>query len=305
MRLGIDVGGTKTEAVVVDDAGQVVDRVRGATGWGVRAVIETIEYLAGLLADRAASSFRDFESIGIGIPGQIPRGTTRVTQAVNLGIEDFDLGTELAARLGTPVAVENDVNAAALGARSVLGIENSMAYLNLGTGVAAGIVVDGTLRRGSRGVAGEVGHISIDPAGPPCACGQRGCIESFAGGAQIAARWGGGGDRPITDVFDSADRGDPLALQIRAGLVRGLASAIQILVLSHDVETVVVGGGVVAIGNRLIDLLNDALNVVAGESHFIASLDLANRVVRLPSGSPAAALGAALLPALAHPVSVS
>jgi predicted NBD/HSP70 family sugar kinase len=305
VRLGIDVGGTKTEAVVVDDDGQVVDRVRGATGRGVRSVIETIEYLAGVLADRSGSSFRDFESIGIGIPGQVPHGTTRVTQAVNLGIEDFDLGAELAARLGTPVAVENDVNAAALGARRVLGIETSMAYLNLGTGVAAGIVVDGALVRGSRGGAGEVGHISIDPDGPPCACGQHGCIESFAGGAHIAARWGRGGDRPITDIFDNADRGDSLALEIRAGLVRGLVSAIQVLVLAHDVESVVLGGGVVAVGNRLMDLLNGALAAVAAESHFIASLDLATRVTRLPSGSPAAALGAALLPALAHPAPVN
>ena len=127
-----------------------------------------------------------------------------------------------------------------------------MAYLNLGTGIAAGIVADGELWRGARGTAGEVGHISIDPNGPLCRCGQRGCIEALAGGGAIAERWGRPGALPVRDVFDAADAGDPLARELRSGLARGVAAAVRVLVLTADVDVVVLGGGVTALGDRLM-----------------------------------------------------
>ena len=96
--------------------------------------------------------------------------------------------TELEARLGVPVAVENDVNVATLGAVALSGIRD-LVYLSIGTGLAAGLVLDGTLRRGATGAAGEIGHVPIDPLGAVCQCGQRGCLETVASGRALAEAW--------------------------------------------------------------------------------------------------------------------
>ncbi|MBD3751057.1 MAG: ROK family protein, partial [Micrococcales bacterium] len=205
MRLGLDVGGTKTDAVAVAPDGAIVARTRLATGWGPDAVVQTIlAAVSGLCADPALAT-ADIRSVGIGIPGRIEPGSGRVEHAVNLGVETLDLAAAVAPALGVPVRVENDVKAAALGAASLRGGTQSMGYLNLGTGMAAAVVTDGVLWRGARGGAGEIGHLSIDPAGPVCRCGQRGCIEALAGGGAVSARWGKPGALPIRDIFDAAD----------------------------------------------------------------------------------------------------
>ena len=179
MRVGLDVGGTKTDAVVIDDAGKVQAAVRRPTGWGPDAVTATVVDAVAALAGELALPVAAFASVGIGIPGLIEPGSTRVMHAVNLGIVELDLAAAVGPALGLPVAVENDVKAAALGAYALEGATGgTLAYLNFGTGVAAGIVVDGVLWTGSTGTAGEVGHLSIDANGPLCTCGQRGCVEA-------------------------------------------------------------------------------------------------------------------------------
>ena len=295
MRAGLDIGGTKTDAVAVDSAGAIVARVRLATGWGADAVVRTVLEAVRLLgADVGGTGTID--SVGIGIPGQVEPGTARVVHAVNLGVEELDLAAAVGPQLGVPVRVENDVNAAAFGAFALRSAgARSMAYLNLGTGIAAGIVAGGELWRGARGTAGEVGHISIDPNGPLCRCGQRGCIEALAGGGAIAERWGRPGALPVRDVFDSADQGDPLARDLRAGLALGVAAAVRVLVLTADVDVVVLGGGVTALGVRLMTDVENELAASAEASPFMRSLRLEERVELLPAGSPAAALGAALI----------
>ena len=296
MRAGLDIGGTKTDAVAVDSAGAIVARVRLATGWGADAVVRTVLEAVRLLGDEVDEPV---DSVGIGIPGQVEPGTARVVHAVNLGVEELDLAAAVEPALGVPVRVENDVNAAAFGAFALRSVgahgSRSMAYLNLGTGIAAGIVADGELWRGARGTAGEVGHISIDPNGPLCRCGQHGCIEALAGGGAIAERWGRPGALPVRDVFDAADAGDPLARELRIGLARGVAAAVRVLVLTADVDVVVLGGGVTALGPRLMADVSDELAASAEASPFMRSLHLEGRVELLPSGSPAAALGAALI----------
>ncbi|MHC2999519.1 ROK family protein [Microbacterium sp. HJ5] len=295
MKVGLDVGGTKTDAVAVDAAGTVIGRVRLATGWGPDAVTATVLDAVSTLGREAGVDVSSIRSVGIGIPGQIEPGTGRVVHAVNLGVEELDLVAATAPRLGVPVGVENDVKAAALGAFALHGGSGSMGYLNLGTGIAAGIVVEGVLWRGARGTAGEVGHISVDPNGPLCRCGQHGCIEALAGGGAIAERWGRAAALPVRDVFDAADAGDPVARELRAGMARGVASAIRVLVLTADVDTVVLGGGVTALGDRLLADVSAELAASAEASPFMRSLRLEERVELLPAGSPAAALGAALI----------
>lgn len=296
MRIGLDVGGTKTDAVAIDAAGSVTARVRLATGWGPDAVVRTVLAAVDALGVEVGVDRSAFVSVGVGMPGQVEPGTSRVVHAVNLGVEELDLAAAVRPVLGVPVRVENDVKAAALGAYALQNDPGlSMAYLNLGTGIAAGIVTGGVLWRGARGTAGEVGHISVDPGGPLCRCGQHGCIEALAGGGAIAERWGRPGALPLRDVFDAADAGDPFARELRTGLARGVAAAVRVLVLTADVDRVVLGGGVTALGDRLSADVAAELGASAEASPFMRSLRLEQRVEIVPVGSPVAALGAALV----------
>jgi len=301
MRVGVDVGGTKTDAVAVAPDGEIVARVRRATGWGRDAVVSGITEIVAELAIAVGMPAGEFTSLGLGFPGQVDPVAGRVTHAVNLGVDRLDLTAAIGAAFGIPVHIENDVKAAALGAWSLRAqtpaapAAGTIGYLNLGTGVAAGFVSAGRLWRGRRGTAGEIGHISVDPTGPACRCGQRGCIEALAGGGAIAERWGHGGALPVRDVFDAADAGDPAAMDLRAGLWRGVASAVRVLVLAADVDVVVLGGGLTALGDRLLAGVHAELAASAQQSPFLRSLQLNERISVLAPGSPAAALGAALL----------
>ncbi|MGI6878304.1 ROK family protein [Microbacterium sp. gxy059] len=286
-RIGLDVGGSKVAGVALGPSGAIVDEVRMPTRTGNDGVVETILAAVDLLAPDGAAS------IGIGIPGLVDAG--RVRHAVNLGVVDLELAAELASRTGAAVAVDNDVRAAALGEFAARG-GRSLALLNIGTGVAAGLVLDGRLQRGASGAAGEIGHLVVDPAGPECPCGQRGCIEAFTGGGAIGRRWGSDAALPVREVFDAADAGDARARGIRDDAVRAIAAAVRVLALSVDVERIVFGGGVVDLGERLRPLVLRELRAEAAAAPFLATLALADRVVWGSEVAHAPARGAALLP---------
>jgi predicted NBD/HSP70 family sugar kinase len=296
MRVGIDIGGTKTEAVAVADDGTIAHQVRMPTGFGgdevVATAVDAVEQLS-VLAGVAVSAF---ETIGIGVPGPVDAGG-RVVHSVNLGIEDLPLGDVLGERLGRAVRVDNDVNAAAVGAFQLLGRdpEHSMAYLNLGTGLAAGLVLRGRLWRGARGAAGEIGHIPVDPAGPECPCGQRGCLEVVASGSAIARQWPTDDPTPASALFAAADAGDQLAVEVRARFAENVAAAVRVLVLTVDVDRVVIGGGLSSLGEALRDDVVGVLAAWEAASPFLASVELSTRVDVVPAGFPAAAVGAALV----------
>ncbi len=297
LRVGIDIGGTKTDAVAISRDGRVVQQLRLPTGFGPGAVLETAVSAVTQLADRAGTSIGAFGSIGIGIPGAVDNGTGRVSHAVNLGLNDLDLGAELSARLGRAVRVDNDVNAAALGAFHLLekSASHSMAYLNLGTGLAAGIVLGGTLWRGSRGTAGEIGHIPVDPNGPQCPCGQRGCLEMVASGSAIARQWPTDDPKPARALFSAAASGVSSAIEVKGRFVENVAAAVRILVLTVDVDSVVIGGGLSSLGPVLLDDVRAVLESWERVSAFLASTGLSERIAIVPVEFPAAAVGAALV----------
>jgi predicted NBD/HSP70 family sugar kinase len=295
MRLGVDIGGTKTDAVALNGAGVTTQRVRLVTGFGSLAVIETATAAISRIAELSGLEPSGFESIGIGIPGMVDSASGHVRHAVNLGLDGLDLGDAIAERLGVGVRIENDVSAAALGAYHGLGLTSSMAYLNLGTGMAAGLVINGELWRGPRGAAGEIGHIPVDPNGALCGCGQRGCLETVASGSGVARVWTSGDQYPVRALFDAAEAGDTQATAIRAKLAGGVAAAIRVLILTADVETVVIGGGLSHLGERLLDDVLVVLSSWSATSPFVASLELGSRVQLVPNDFPAAAVGAALV----------
>lgn len=301
LRIGVDIGGTKTDAVAIDANGTMIQRVRLSTGFGADAVLATCVDAVARVAELSGIPLAAAESVGVGVPGRVDSARGTVEHAVNLGIDGLSLGDELAARLGVTVHVENDVNAASLGVYHLLEKEgwpdrhdHSMAYLNLGTGLAAGIVIAGRVWRGARGTAGEIGHIPVDPAGPLCPCGQRGCLEMVASGSAISRRWSGGREQPAQQLFASADAGHESAILVRRQLLEGVASAVRVLVLTIDVDIVVVGGGIASVGAPLLDGVTAELRARALESPFLSSLELANRVRLVPDDFPSAAIGAAL-----------
>lgn len=310
MHLGIDIGGTKTDAVAIDENGQTLVQFRLSTGYGANGVLSSAEKAVRGLAEQLNSPISQISSIGVGVPGRVDSTSGRVVHAVNLGVEDLNLGAELSGVLGREVHVENDVNAAAIGAYYLLNARgwpegewptqladgnslHSMAYLNLGTGLAAGIVIGGALWRGSRGTAGEIGHIPIDPLGPVCSCGQSGCLEVFASGSALARQWPTGHPNPTQHLFEAAAGGDSSAIEIRSRLVESIASAVRILVLAVDVEVVVIGGGIAAVGEPLLTGVRAVLSERAQHSPFLSSLELADRICLVPAGVPISALGAA------------
>jgi glucokinase len=232
-----------------------------------------------------------------------------VTLAVNLGWHDLPLAPLLAGTFGVPVAVENDVRAAAAGIheRRVLGDGEDLAYLSIGTGISAGVVLDGRLHRGARGMAGEIGHVVIDAKGPACPCGLRGCFEALASGPAVGRRAEEAldagvasalsGQRPVTavELYRAAAAGDPLALTIAEDAGRHVARAIHQLVMAYDVRRVVLGGGVAAAGATFLAPIERGLDRLRRTSELAREALPADIVHLLPPDAEAGAWGAVLL----------
>lgn len=288
MRVGVDVGGTKTDVVVLD-GGALRARVTVPSGRGEEAVVAGIGAAVDTALAQAGIDWSGVSGVGIGVPGGVVDGV--VSFALNLGVEHMDLAAILETLWGVRPAVENDVNAAALGVFHHVRAERSLAYLNLGTGLAAGIVLDGRLWSGSAGGAGEVGHVSIDPSGPLDGDGIPGCLETYASGSGVARQWAVEG-QGAPEVFAAAAAGDSRASEILQGVHLGLASAVRLLVLTYDIDVVYIGGGLSA-APGVLDGAATLLHEWASASGFLASLRLAERMRQVPSDVPFAAIGAA------------
>ena len=188
MRVGIDIGGTKTAAVVLDDRGDVAGDLLLPTGYGEDDVVATALTAVTELASISRVSPAQFESIGIGIPGIVDASTGRVSHAVNLGLHGLDLGGRVSAALAVEVYVENDVNATALAAFHLVGTAaiRSMAFLNLGTGLAVAIVANGRVMAGHHGASGEIGYNLRSPADVDRPIGTRDLLEETVSGMGLA-----------------------------------------------------------------------------------------------------------------------
>ncbi len=294
-RVGLDIGATKVLGAVVAADGTVVAQSREVTVPGADGVLAA----ATTVLDRLAAALDGAlpSHVGIGIPGIVDRDRGAVSHAVNLGLDSewLPLADLLADRTGAAVVVENDLNAATWGAHVLSGADD-LAYVSLGTGLAAGFVLDGVLRRGAHGAAGEIGHVPVDPGGPLCACGQRGCLELSAAGSALTAAWPADGEAsPAEALFAVAATGNPDAVAVRDRFAAGVADAIRMLGLAVDPRAIIIGGGVAQLGEPLLAAVTSALRAQATTSPFLAALDLAARVRLIPAGVPVGAIGAAMI----------
>lgn len=292
--VGLDVGATKTLGVVIGPDGGILAEVREQTTLGAQGVVDTAVRVVEAL--RVATGLALDGVVGLGLPGLVDVDRGAVKHAVNLGVDGewLPVGDLLSRRLDLRVVVENDVNAAALGARA-LDDADDVVYLSIGTGLAAGVVLGGRLRRGAHGAAGEVGHVSVDPRGAACRCGQRGCLETVASGSALASAWPATDAPPAASLFAAAARGDEAAVVVRDRFCDGVASAVRVMSLAVDPVSIVLGGGVAQVGEPLRIGVQEALSTQAAGSPFLASLDLAGRVRVVPADYPVAAVGAAML----------
>jgi len=292
--LGIDIGATKTQGIVLDAHARVIaDRVR-PTEPGPDGVVATALAVGRECLSLAGLDVTDLGGVGIGIPGRVDHRTGAVSTAVNLGVDHLALGSVLAEELGAVVHVDNDVKATALGAADYLRTRDAdLTYLNFGTGIASATLVGGRLIRGEGNLAGEVGHVPVDPSAGRCGCGQFGCIEVLAGGGRIADRLAAT-PFSLPGLLNSAEAGDQTAVTEALRIANGIATAVQLVVLAYGSDRVVLGGGVIRTAPGLVDLSRHLLAQRAEQSSFLASLDLPARVVVLPATYPLAAIGAAL-----------
>lgn len=289
VRLGVDIGGSKTDVVIVDDAGRVLHRHVRPSGFGSDVVLGNVAAAVAEVCAAAGITPADADSIGVGVPGSVLDGV--VTYAQNLGIARLNLADELSTLWGVRPTLDNDVNAAAVGAWITEGAgHDSIALLNLGTGLAAGIILDGRLWRGARGTVGEIGMISLDPTAPEGPDGIRGGLETYASGSGIA--WQAGGE-PAESVLARADL-DADAAQIRERLFEAMATAVRILILTLDVEEVVVGGGLTRMGPSLLEGARRVMREWERTSGFMVSVDLTARMRMVDPDTPLAAIGAAM-----------
>jgi glucokinase len=308
-RVGIDVGGTKAQAVVLDAAGEVIETAQRPTPRGdnsLDALIDVLIELADVVGHEG--------SLGIGVPGLVTRdGVLRAAPNLD-GVADFAIAEMVSARLGTPVRVDNDATCATI-AEWRLGAgegTSDMMLVTLGTGIGGGVVANGSVQHGANGFAGEFGHMVIDPSGPPCPCGRRGCWERFASGSGLAmlardaatghrlhdvVRHAGGDPQAVRGehVQAAAREGDAEAVAVIDDFARWVALGLANLTNVLDPELFVLGGGLAAAS----DLYLEPIRRWYRELLYQPDLRPIPRIEFARWGPLAGAVGAALLPELA------
>jgi glucokinase len=309
LTIGVDVGGTKIAAGVVNTEGQILERLRVPTPTTVEEidvriaeVVTTLVQQGGLDSSKAA--------VGVAAAGFVDEHRTTVRFAPNIPWREHALASSISARVGLPVVVENDANAAAwaefrFGAGQGV---TDVVLITVGTGLGGGIVLDGNLVRGAFGIAAELGHVRVVPQGRPCGCGQFGCWEQYASGRALlrAARALAiedpqaakpmlalaGGD-PVAlrgnMVTEAALGGDPGAVGLFTELGRWLGEGIAAVANVMDPAVVVIGGGVADAGDLLLGPAREAFATHLSGGDHRPHLDIRKALL----GNDAGIIGAA------------
>jgi glucokinase len=269
--IGIDLGGATLKAALVGPTGELVHELNDrASQQDPSKLIDDITKAVSLLREKAKGA--PVEAIGVGVPGLVNSRTNRIEILPNLpALLDMDLAGKISDQTGLKVVMDNDANAAAYGelhAGAAVG-RKTVFYVSLGNGIGAGLIIDGRIYRGAAGFAGEFGHMTIDPEGIECSCGNIGCLETIASGPNIVrrtrerlyrdrtsslSRLALPRDREFNaeDIAHAASEGDEMAqvMMERTGMFLGIALATVVNLL--NVEMVVLGGGVMAAGDLIL-----------------------------------------------------
>lgn len=299
LKLGIDLGGSKIEAIALDDAGTELFRKRVPTRQerGYDPILESIHGLYREMSERYPDGPH---TIGVCTPGSIsPRaGVLRNSNTQCLNGKPLHL--DLEKRLGRPVVVVNDANCFALaealhgagrGYTTVFGVI-------MGTGCGGGIVIEGRVHEGRQGIGGEWGHTVIDPGGPRCYCGARGCVETFISGGGLERLWKeeNGEHRSMADIVADFRSGHPDAVAFMERFFRNFGRAMANLVNVLDPDVIVLGGGL----SNIEELYSEGVDRVRDQ---VFSDTFDTPIVRNQLGDSAGVIGAALVGAgeLPHP----
>lgn len=315
--IGIDVGGTKCLGVL-RDGDAVVVRVERQTPIGSRDLVETIVDIVtdiesqsdGRGNGRSGGSPSSEPTLGVGLPGLVTRSGVLRAAPNLVDVAEFDAKRILEDRLGRHVWLDNDATCATV-AEWIAGTGQGcadMLMVTIGTGIGAGIVANGALVRGANGFAGELGHMFVDPDGPECPCGRKGCWERYASGsglaflARRAVEAGSGQDFLLSvgsidairgeDVADLAARGSDEARAVIDEFARWVAVGLASMTNVVDPERIVLGGGAARMGDLLMDPVRSWLRelLYASDHRPVPEVSLAR------FGESAGAIGAAMLP---------
>jgi fructokinase len=298
LRIGIDLGGTKIEGVVLGGhETEPLARRRMTTprAQGYERILDAIVELVRLLE---ADAIGRETTIGIGIPGTISTTHGRVKNANTVELIGRPLKADLEEKLGRSISIENDANCFALaealhgagrGGRCVFGVI-------LGTGVGGGIILDGKIWPGAQGIAGEWGHTLLDAAGPPCYCGRRGCVEVFLSGPGLERSHveAGGPHLGAAEIWERARRGESPAGEVVASYKAHFGQAMAQVVNILDPDVIVLGGGI----SKAPGLAEEADSLI--RPHLFND-EILTRIRRHALGDSAGVLGAAWLGAGAAP----
>jgi glucokinase len=282
--VGVDVGGTKIAAGLVDANGHIYGRVKLPTDTSQpEMTLRSIAAAISATLDATGVEPAQLAGIGLGIPGKIDPEQGIAQLAVNLGWHNVPVKHWLEEQLGISCSIENDVSAACLG-EGLYGAGRGMAnmlYLSLGTGIAARVLIEGRLYRGTNGMAGELGHAIFVPNGPGCNCGADGCLEALASGPALVRlareKLATGQTSLLRDLPDyqsaltaeqiceAATHGDDLAWQILNEAAAHLGYAIHLLAMAFDPQCIILGGGMAQEG-PLIDAIRSAVARLAEQA---------------------------------------
>jgi len=286
LTIGVDVGGTKVAAGVVDKGGRILEKVRRPTpSTNPHETAEVIAEVVGLLRDK----YEDVVAVGLGAAGFVDETRSTVLFAPNLAWRNEPIKEKVEAKVGLPIVVENDANAMAWGeARFGAGRgEDFLVCVTLGTGIGGGIISHGNLYRGRFGIGAEFGHFRVVPEGRRCGCGNRGCWEQYASGnalvheardlARVAPAMagrllelGGGVPEGITGpvVTQAAREGDQAALECFRTVAKWTGQGLADLAAILDPGAFIIGGGLSDAGDLLIHSIRESFaEVLTGRGH--------------------------------------
>jgi predicted NBD/HSP70 family sugar kinase len=290
---GVDIGGSGTRSCLVEKGRIVASSALPADLTSSQAVGDlALAVLSKVLAD-TGYELGQLTSIGVGIPGQVSDGHVRYAANLGIGKAGFDLGGYVSSATQVPTLVENDMTVAAYGAFALTSADDSsvrsLVFVGIGTGVSAGIVLDGNAYRGSRGLAGEFGHVPMG-TGIDCPCGSTGCLETVLGATALGKEWD---LAPVSSLFES--RGDARAERLASRAVDHLAQAMWWLAAAYDPDLFYIGGGVGAGAPSIGDMVATRWVELAGSSELARRVLDPDRIRMYDLEQPVGAYGAALL----------